>query len=381
MTTANRRLRTLAGCCALSLVALLPACGGGDGITPPPPPPPPPTPLSIAATGRLERSSIITLAVTKAGVAVTPTAFTFQPTDGAVVTAEGAVKLLREGTLTVTATDGTSTGSTTLQVAAPPVVVFDRVIGGNRDIWKVDLDGQNLVQLTADPGDDQDPTAVKGSVVFVSYRAGNAELYSVPLAGGTTARLTTTTRDESTPSLSADGSKLAFAGVSSGVTKIYTAAINNLAAAAQLVPGTGADVIETAPSWSASSSLAFVSTAAGTADIVQVVGNGAPTPLAASAAADVEPAWSADGQTLAFVSTRTGPVEIFLRSAAGVVTQLTSGTGSRSNPAWTPDGRVVYMETAGGVTHLRWIDPAAPGTSYLIETGAGAVGNPAVNLP
>ena len=382
MTTAIRRLRTLAGCCALSLVAVLPACGGGDGITPPPPPPPPPTPLSITATGRLERGSTVTLAVTKAGVAVAPTVLTFQPTDGAAVTADGSVKLLREGALTVTATEGASTGSTTLQVAAPPVVVFDRQVSGNRDIWRVDLDGQNLTQLTSDPGDDQDPTAVKGTVVFVSYRAGNAELYSVPLATGATARLTTTARDESTPSLSADGSKLAFAGVSSGVTKIYTAAMATpIAGAAQLVPGTGADVIETAPSWSTSTSLAFVSTAAGTADIVQVVGNGAPTPLAASSAADVEPAWSADGQTLAFVSTRTGPVEIFLRSAAGVVTQLTSGTGSRSNPAWTPDGRVVYVETVGGVTHLRWIDPAAPGTSYLIETGAGAVGNPAVNLP
>jgi Tol biopolymer transport system component len=378
VTTANRRLRTLAGCCALSLLAVLPACGGGDGITPPPPPPP--VGLTIAATGRLERSSTVTLAVTKAGVAVTPT-LTFQPADGAQVLADGSVKLLREGALTVTATAGESTGSTTLQVAAPPVVVFDRVIAGNRDIWRVDLDGQNLVQLTTNPGDDQDPTVVKGSVVFVSYRTGNAELYSMPLAGGAAeVKLTSTSRDETTPSLSADGTKLAFSGVASGVTKIYTSAAN-ASGPVQLVPGTGADVIETAPSWSASASVAFVSTAAGTADIVQVVGNGAPTPLAASSAADVEPAWSADGQTLAFVSTRNGPVEIFLRSSAGTVTQLTSGAGARSNPAWTPDGRLVYVDTTGGVTHLRWVDPAVPATSYLIETGAGAVGNPAVNLP
>src|SRR5215213_8551231 len=190
-----RRLRTLAGCCALSLAAVLPACGGGDGITPPPPPPPA---LSIAASGRLERGSTVTLAVTRAGVAVTPT-LAFQPADGAQVQADGSVKLLREGALTVTATAGESTGTTTLQVAAPPVVVFDRVTGGNRDIWKVDLDGQNLVQLTTDPGDDQDPTVVKGTVVFVSYRAGNAELYTLPLAGGGTTRLTTTSRDETTP--------------------------------------------------------------------------------------------------------------------------------------------------------------------------------------
>jgi Tol biopolymer transport system component len=322
----------------------------------------------------------VTVAVTRAGVAVTPT-LTFTPADGAQVQPDGSVKLLHDGALTVTATFEGSTGSTVLQVAAPPVVVFDRLSGGNRDIWRVDLDGQNLVQLTTDTGDDQDPTAVKGTVVFVSFRAGNAELYSVPLAaGGTTARLTNTGRDESTPSLSADGTKLAFSGIFSGVTKVYTAAAN-ATSPVQVVPGTGADVIETAPSWSPSASLAFVSTAAGSADIVQVVGSGAPTTLAASSAADVEPAWSRDGQTLAFVSNRGGPVEIWLRSAAGVVTQLTSGTGSRSNPAWTPDGRLVYVETIGGVPRLRWVDPAAPTVTYAIDTGPGAVGNPAVNLP
>jgi Tol biopolymer transport system component len=378
VTTPNRHLRTLAGCFALSLAAVLPGCGGGDGPTEPPPP----LPLSVAATGRLERGSTVTVAVTRGGAAVTPT-LSFQPADAAQLQGDGSVKLLKEGALTVSATLGESTGSAVLQVAAPPVVVFDRLSGGNRDIWKVDLDGQNLVQLTTDPGDDQDPTVVKGSVVFVSYRSGGAELYSIPLAGAaiaTAVRLTTNTRDETTPSLSADGSKLAFSAVFSGVTKVYSAAAN-ATGVVQVVPGTGADVIETAPSWSPSLGLAFVSTAGGSADIVQVVGTGAPTTLAASAQADVEPAWSRDGNTLAFVSTRGGTVDVYLRSAAGVVTQLTSGTGSHSNPAWTPDGRVVYVETVGGVPRLRWVDPAAPATTYAIETGAGAVGNPAVNLP
>jgi len=374
VNTAHRRIRTLAGCFALSFAAVLPACGG-DGPTPPAPPPP----LSVTATGRLERSSIVTVAVTRAGTTVKPP-LSFTPADAAQVLPDGSVKLLKEGALTVTAAFEGSTGSTVLQVAAPPVVVFDRLTGGNRDIWKVDLDGQNLAPLTTDPGDDQDPTVVKGTVVFVSYRGGNANLYSIPLAGGATTPLTTTTRDETTPSLSADASKLAFSAVSSGVTKVFTAAAN-ASGAVQLVPGTGADVIETAPSWSPSASLAFVSTAAGSADIVQVVGTGAPTTLAASSAADVEPAWSRDGQTLAFVSNRDGPVEIYLRSTAGLLTQLTSGTGSRSSPAWTPDGRVVYVETVGGVSRLRWVDPAAPAITYLIETGPGPVGNPAVDLP
>jgi Tol biopolymer transport system component len=126
--------------------------------------------------------------------------------------------------------------------------------------------------------------------------------------------------------------------------------------------------------------VAYVSTASGTADIFQVPAGGSAALLTGSPQADVEPAWSRDGQTLAFVSNRSGPVEIYLLKA-GVVSQLTSGTGTRSNPAWTPDGRLVFVETLGGVTHLRWIDPAAPGTTTLIDTGAGGVSNPAVNLP
>jgi TolB protein len=376
MPIANRRIRALAGCLALSAAAVLPACGGG--ITPPPPPP---VKLVVTATGRLERGSAVTFAVTNAGAAVASPQLSFQPADAAQVLGDGSVKLLRAGSVTVTAAAAGLTGSAVLEVATPPVVVFDRITAGNRDIWRVDLDGQNLTQLTTDPGDDQDPTVVKGSVVFISYRAGNGELYSIPLAGGATTRLTSTARDESTPSLSADGAKLAFGGVTSGVTRIFTAAADG-SGVAQLVPGTGADVIETAPSWSPSAGVAYVSTAAGSADIFQVPAGGTPSLLTGSSSADVEPAWSRDGQTLAFVSNRGGPVEIYLlRPATAVVTQLTSGTGIRSNPAWTPDGRVVFVETIGGVSHLRWVDPAAPATTYAIETGAGAVGNPAVNLP
>jgi len=246
------RLRALAGWLALFLVAVLPACGG-DGPTPPPPPPPT---LGVSATGRLERGSVVTVAVANAGVAVAPAqvTLTFSPADGAQALGDGTIRLLRDGSLTVNAAAAGITGSTTLQVAAPPVVVFDRISGGNRDIWRVDLDGQNLTQLTTNTGDDQDPTAVKGTVVFVSYRNGNAELYSMPLAGGVETRLTTNTRDETTPSLSLDGTRLAFSAVMSGVTKVFTAAAN-ASGPVQLVPGTGPDVIETAPTWSPSAAM------------------------------------------------------------------------------------------------------------------------------
>lgn len=361
--------------CAAAL--LLAACGGGDGGGPTQPTPT----LDVAVTGRVERGSTVTVAVTLNGAPVNASDYTLsvQPSDAIQVVDNATVKLLKAGSVTVTATGANKAkGSAQFTIAAPPVVLFDRVTNSNRDIWRIDLDGQNEQQLTTDVGDDQDPTVAQGTVVFVSYRSGNGDLWSVPLAGGTNTRLTTTAKDETTPALSADGQKLAFSFMESSVTKIYTSAANGTGAQ-RAAPSFGFDgSIETYPTWGTGGALAFVATNNGTADIFGMTGTATPTLLAGGNQAEVEPAYSPDGKTLAFVSNRTGTVEIFLLNVAtGGVTQLTSGAGTKAQPAWTPDGRIVYTETLNGATHLRWIDPAAPGTTYLIDTGAGAVGHPA----
>lgn len=373
----------MAACFALSGTLALAACGGGDGgggVTPPP------TPLVVTATGRLERSSTIALSVTKDGAAVplSSVAITTSPANAVQLVGTDSAKLAVAGHITVTATLDGRTGTASIDVATPPTVVFDLLQGGNRDIWRVDLDGQNLAQLTTDPGDDQAPTAAKGTVVFVSYRSGNGDLYSIPLAGGTTTRLTTTAKDENTPALSADGSKLAYSYVPSDVSKIYTATAT-AANPAPLGPAAGSEVIETAPTWSPAGVVAYVSTANGTADIFQATPGGASTLLVGGPQAEVEPSWSPNGQSVAFVSNRSGATELFMIGvSSGTITQLTSGAPgntSRSKPSWTPDGRIVYLETVGTTTHLYWMDPAAPSITHPIDTGTGTVGHPSVARP
>jgi TolB protein len=332
--------------------------------------------------GRVERGSTIGVSVSNgtATVPLSQLAVSFSPAGAAEVVGD-SVHLLKAGSLTVTVTQGGRTGSATVDVAAPPTVVFDRLLAGNRDIWRVDLDGQNLTQLTTNAGDDQQPTAAKGTVVFVSYRAGNAELYSVPLAGGSDTRLTSTAKDEGTPAFSRDGTKLAYSYTPTDVSKIFTATAT-AGSPQQQEPGTGAEVIEVSPTWSPTGALAFVSTANGTADIFTSTGQGQQTLLVGGPNAEVEPSWSPDGANVAFVSNRTGTVEIFLVNVASkAVTQLTSGAGTKSEPSWTPDGRLVYLETQGSTTRLRWIDPAAPAVVHLIDTGTGTVGHPSAVVP
>jgi Tol biopolymer transport system component len=372
----HRLIRLAPPAALLALVLLLPGCDGGG-----------PTDLggalSLATQGRLERGSTVTLAATSDGQVLAPSAVQVSatPSDAVQVLADGRLRLLRAGRVVITATAPNRVGSITLDVARPPVVVFDLVTAGNRDLWRVDLDGQSLTRLTEDPADDGDPTAAAGTVVFVSFRSGNADLYSVPLAGGTATRLTTTPRNESTPALSPDGTKLAYALDVSGITKVWSSSATGAGAAAVVPAGFGfTGAIETSPTWAPGGSrVVYVSTSNGTADLWDYAFTGQPALFEGSPQAEVEPAWSPDGSWVVFASNReAGNTDLYLkRVSTGAVTRLTTSPASEAQAAWTPDGRIVYVENASGTAHLRWMDPADPATTTLISTGAGNPAHPA----
>jgi hypothetical protein len=345
---------------SLLAAALLAACEGGG-------PTPVPVGLSVTSAGRLERSSVITLTATRDGqpVPAGEVAWTVTPASAAEVLAGGQLRLLQAGSVEVRASAGGRTGTLRLQVAAPPTIVFDMLVNGNRDIYRVALDGGDFTRLTTHASDDRDPTAGGGTVAFVSFRTANPELFSVPLAGGTETRITTTGAAESVPALSADGQRLAYATDVSGVAKVWTATATG-GGAGPAAPGFGFDGSpETTPSWAPTGNrLAFVGTETGTADIYLLTPGGTPSLLVGGSLADVDPAWSPDGATVAFASTREGDPAIFLaRVSDGAITKLSTRTGPEAEPTWTADGRLVYVEFgSGGETRMVWIDPAAPAT-------------------
>jgi hypothetical protein len=329
---------------------------------------PPPGALVISATGRRERGSVLTLSVTRDGQAVPAgsVTWTLVPANGGEVLPGGQVRLLAAGALEVRGTFDGSAGAITETVATPPTVVFDMSVGGNRDLYSVALDGVGLVRLTDDPAVDSDPSVAAGKVLFVSVRAGNSELYTIPLAGGAATRITSTAaRTESSPALSPDGTRIAYAYDASGVARIWTANVDGTGAAA-FTAGLGfAGSPETSPSWAPTGNrLAFVGTGQGTADVWDLTGGGTASILAGGDSAEVDPAWNPEGTHVAFASTREGDPAIFtVRVSDRAITKLSTRAGGEAEPSWTADGRLVYVEfSAGGVTRLVWIDPAAPGT-------------------
>lgn len=259
----------------------------------------------------------------------------------------------------------------TLYVSTPivPAIVFEMYPGGNRDVYRMGIDGNDLLKLSNSLMTDANPTTAAGKVVFTSYRDGNAELYSVPLVGGTETRLTTSpATNETSPALSPTGNRLAWvAGPVGAITKIW---VGTPTAGSQAQAVTGfSDAIQSSPNWADSTTLAFTMAAASSADIYKVAPVGAPTLIAGGSSAEVEPAWSPDGSTVVFASNRTGDTELYLLNVGtSAVTRLTTRTGSDGAPTWLSDGRIVFTCIQGAQFRLCLIDPATPGTITVIPT-------------
>jgi hypothetical protein len=265
--------------------------------------------------------------------------------------------------------------SFTLMVSAPlvPTVVFDMLVSGNRDIYRMGIDGQDLTRLTTSTGDDRDPTVARGKVVFTSHRHGNAELYRVDLKGGGEVRLTTTTDNETSPALSPDGTQLAFIRNNSSVLGKLWRSNADVTDAVQPTAGFGfSGDVETGPTWLGNGRLAFVSTTSGSADVWSLAVPGtAPVKMGSQLndVGDVDPSWNQDGR-LAFASSRSGGTDLYAISAEGTLSQLTTRAGSDSHPSWLADGRVLFSCHMGSPRGARicLVTPGTPGTFTEITT-------------
>jgi Tol biopolymer transport system component len=81
------------------------------------------------------------------------------------------------------------------------------------DIYRVNVDGSNLVRLTNTPGYDAEATIAKdGRIVFTSVRDGDMDIYSMNADGSDVKRLTNLPGPDGGPFFSADGTRIVFRG-------------------------------------------------------------------------------------------------------------------------------------------------------------------------
>ncbi len=168
-------------------------------------------------------------------------------------------------------------------------------------------------------------------------------------------RLTYGQWDDTSPALSPDGAKVAFASNRDGSWDLYILTLESGA----ITRVTDLPEYESAPSWSPDNQwLAceiYQNDNLDIAIISLVDGQQRPIPVTEDPASDHSPAWAPDGRHIAFVSNRGGDSDIWLanldRTGAERYTNLSHTVFSaESHPVWTRDGsKLAWAATAQNI--------------------------------
>ena len=185
---------------------------------------------------------------------------------------------------------------------------FTRVVGGNVEIFAMDMDGTDLVRLTNNSAIDTSPAVSPDGkkIAFASKRGGNWDIYVMDAADGANVkRLTKHSAVDVVPAWRPNGLEIAFSSGRTGKGDIYTMRADGTLQT-QLTSGPSAARIDTEPTWFGDT-IAFSSDRAGSFDIYTVpAAGGATTRLTTQAGHDVTPSASRDGTRILFASNRPG---------------------------------------------------------------------------
>ncbi|MGO8794388.1 MAG: Tol-Pal system beta propeller repeat protein TolB [Candidatus Sulfotelmatobacter sp.] len=203
----------------------------------------------------------------------------------------------------------------------------------------------------------------ESKIYFVSDRSGHKEIWVMDYDGANQRQVTHQNSISLSPSISPDGTRLAFSSLTKSGWDIFMFSLDlNRVVSFPRFSGTNLS-----PAWSPDGMhLAFASSRSGDSNIYICDANGANLHRMTSGKGlpDVSPTWNRKtGAQLAFASGRTGLPQIYTMEADGTNQQRMTDQGYAVSPNWSPNGQFLTF------AWIRKYGPGEPGSSdiYLMD--------------
>jgi TolB protein len=230
-------------------------------------------------------------------------------------------------------------------MAAEPLIAFSTDRDGNSEIYVMNPDGSHQRRLTRHPASDTGPSWAPDAarIVFASNRSGGWAIWKMDLDGTDLQQITSGPADYD-PEWSPDGARIAFERLQGRDREVFV--VDQDGRNLRNVSSARGDDID--PRWAPSGTqIVFTHQLAATRYGLALVDPDVPGQLRQETGgpADFHPSFSPDGSTIVFSRREGSRIDVYSKQLGSTTSErMTTGRAREDSPAFAPDGQTVVVE-------------------------------------